>query len=156
MSTVCGRPQGGFLPMWTHVDRGRGGQKRDFFVDVINGWPPMSVAPLQANYYSEAFQTQDTDVSEFDAEAPQATASEELAQGPYVAAKTGLKPTTFQTKGVESTNEPPCPTIISLKDFHCCIACLLRHCCVLGFDCLLRCLFRHYTTSSSRACFNMQ
>ena len=25
--------------MWTHVDRG--GQKRDFFVDVINGWPPM-------------------------------------------------------------------------------------------------------------------
>src|SRR6218665_3585672 len=29
---------GGFVPcgrMWT----GRGGQKRDFFVDVINGWP---------------------------------------------------------------------------------------------------------------------
>ena len=25
--------------MWTHVDRGSGGQKRDFFVDVINGWP---------------------------------------------------------------------------------------------------------------------
>ena len=25
--------------MWTHVDRGKGGQKRDFFVDVINGWP---------------------------------------------------------------------------------------------------------------------
>jgi len=24
--------------MWTHVDRGEG-QKRDFFVDVINGWP---------------------------------------------------------------------------------------------------------------------
>ena len=69
----------------------------------------MSVAPLQANYYSEALQTQYTDVSEFDAEAPQATANEGLAQGPYVAAKTGLKPTTFQTKGVQSTNEPPCP-----------------------------------------------
>jgi len=88
-------------------------------------------------------------VSEFDAEAPQATASEGLAQGPYVAAKTGLKPTTFQTKGVESTNEPPCPTIISLQDFHCFIVCLLRHCSVLGFDCPLPCFFRHYTISSA-------
>jgi len=25
--------------MWTNVDRGEGVQKRDFFVDVINGWP---------------------------------------------------------------------------------------------------------------------
>ena len=24
-----------------HVDRGEGGQKRDIFVDVINGWPLM-------------------------------------------------------------------------------------------------------------------
>src|SRR6218665_2766169 len=34
MSTVSGRPQrgeGGVRPMWTHVDRGEGGQKRDFF-----------------------------------------------------------------------------------------------------------------------------
>src|SRR6218665_785273 len=69
--------------------------------------------------------------------------------GLYVAAKTGLKPTTFQTKGVESTNEPPCPTIISLQDFHCFIVCLLRHCSVLGFDCLLPCFFRHYTISSA-------
>jgi len=46
-------------------------------------------------------------VSEFDAEAPQATESEGLAQGPYLAAKTGLKPTTFQTKAVESTNNAP-------------------------------------------------
>ena len=55
----------------------------------------ISVASLQANYHSEALQTQYTDVSEFDAEAPQATASEGLAQGPHLAAKTGLKPTTF-------------------------------------------------------------
>src|SRR6218665_1978595 len=55
----------------------------------------------------------------------------------YVAAKMGLKPTTFQTKGIKSTNEPPCPTIISLQDFHCFIVCLLRHCSVYGFDCLL-------------------
>jgi len=36
MSTACGRPQGGSGPcgrIWT----GGGGQKTDFFVDVING-----------------------------------------------------------------------------------------------------------------------
>ena len=35
MSTVCGRPQGEGGP--AHVDRGS--QKRDLFVDIINGWP---------------------------------------------------------------------------------------------------------------------
>jgi len=51
-------------------------------------------------------------VSEFHAEALQAIASKGLAQGHYmyVTAKAGFKPTTFQTKGVESANEPPCPT----------------------------------------------
>ena len=49
-------------------------------------------------------------VSEFHAEAPQATASEGLAQGPYMAAGAGFEPTTLRTKGDESTNEPPRPT----------------------------------------------
>ena len=49
-------------------------------------------------------------VSEFHAKAPQATASEGVAQGPYVAARVGLEPATLWTKGVETTNEPPCPT----------------------------------------------
>src|SRR6218665_921699 len=32
--------------MWTHVDRGEGEglTKRDFFVDVINGWPHTTLA----------------------------------------------------------------------------------------------------------------
>ena len=47
--------------------------------------------------------------SEFYAEAPQATASEGLAQGPYEAAIAGFEPTTLRTKGDESTNEPPRP-----------------------------------------------
>jgi len=42
MSTVCGRPQEGEGGP-AHVDAcgqgGGGDQKRDFFVDVINGWP---------------------------------------------------------------------------------------------------------------------
>ena len=49
-------------------------------------------------------------VSEFHAEAPQATANEGLAQWFCVAARARFEPTTFQTKGVESTNEPPRPT----------------------------------------------
>ena len=48
-------------------------------------------------------------VSEFHAEAPQATSSEGLAQGPYVATRAGFEPATLRTKGDESTNEPPLP-----------------------------------------------
>ena len=42
----------------------------------------------------------------------QATASEGLAQGPYIylTAREGFEPTTLRTKGDESTNEPPHPT----------------------------------------------
>jgi len=49
-------------------------------------------------------------VPEFHAEMPQATASEGLAQGPFVVAKAEFEPTTLQTKGDEPTNEPPRPT----------------------------------------------
>ena len=48
----------------------------------------ISIAPLQVHCYSEALPTQDT-LLEFHAEAPQATASEGLAQGPYVAVGAG-------------------------------------------------------------------
>src|SRR6218665_3619991 len=46
-------------------------------------------------------------VSEFHAEAPQATTSEGLAQGPYVAVRAGFEPATLRTKGAKSTNELP-------------------------------------------------
>ena len=46
---------------------------------------------------------------EFHAEAPQATVSEGLAQGPYMAARAGVKPMTLRTKGVDSTNAPHTP-----------------------------------------------
>ena len=41
---------------------------------------------------------------EFHVEAPQATVSEGLAQGPYVAARAGVEPMTLRTKGVDSTS----------------------------------------------------
>ena|SRR6218665_1455365 len=75
------------------------------FIQVI------SIAPLQVHYYSR--HSRGT-VPEFLAEAPQATASEGLAQCPYVAARTGFEPATLRTKGVESTNAPPQST----ENFH--------------------------------------
>jgi len=47
-------------------------------------------------------------VPEFSAEAKQATVSEGLVQGTYVAARTGVEP---MTKGVDFTNEPNTPHV---------------------------------------------
>src|SRR6218665_3951363 len=44
-------------------------------------------------------------------EALQATASEGLAQGPYVETRAGFEPTTIRSKGIDSTNSPPRPTM---------------------------------------------
>jgi len=49
-------------------------------------------------------------VPEFHVNAPQATVSEELAQGPYVVATAGVEPVTLRTKGVDSSNAPSRPT----------------------------------------------
>ena len=43
----------------------------------------------------------------------EANVSEGLAQGLYVVATVGVEHMTLRTKGVDSTNEPPCPTIQS-------------------------------------------
>ena len=59
----------------------------------------ISVVPLQV--HSETLQL------EFHGKVPQATASEGLTQGPYMAARAGFEPTTLWTKGDEYTNEPP-------------------------------------------------
>ena len=50
-------------------------------------------------------------MSEFHAEAPQLSASEGLAQGPYVAARARFERTTLRMIGVESINEPPILTL---------------------------------------------
>ena len=67
---------------------------------------------LQVIYYSEALRHSTDTVLEFHPEAPQATASEGFAQGPYVAARAGVEPTTLRAIGIDSTNEPPCPVAI--------------------------------------------
>ena len=45
-------------------------------------------------------------MSEFHAEAPEATASEGLAQVVYVAARAVFEPTILQSKGIDSTTPP--------------------------------------------------
>src|SRR6218665_23614 len=62
----------------------------------------ISIAPLQAHYHSKALPHSTDTVSQCHVEAPPATESEGLAQGPYVA---GFEPATLPTKGAESTNE---------------------------------------------------
>src|SRR6218665_61114 len=67
----------------------------------------ISIAPRKSTTTQRRSQHSTDTVSEFHAESPQVTLSEELAHGPYVAARAGFEPAILRTKGVESTNEPP-------------------------------------------------
>ena len=55
---------------------------------------------------------------EFLTEAPQETASEGLAQGPYVAARAGVETMTLRTKDVDSTKVPLRPRLIMTLSTH--------------------------------------
>ena len=64
--------------------------------------PNISRAPLQVHYYSEVLPTTAFILCRSKhAEVLQATASEGLAQGPYVAAIAGFEPVTLWTQGTE-------------------------------------------------------
>jgi len=69
------------------------------------------MTPLQVHYHPELFPTQHGVYVGVSDEVLLATASERLAQGPYVEVRAGFESKTLRTKGAESTNEPPCPTI---------------------------------------------
>ena len=55
-------------------------------------------------------------VSEFHAEAHRQL-GKGLAQGPYMAARAGVEPTTLWLKAIDSTKAPPCPTPSASKHF---------------------------------------
>src|SRR6218665_1085142 len=69
------------------------------------------IAPLQVLYYSEALQT--TARIPYRSFTPKrnATVGKKLAQGPYMAARAGVEPTTLRLKAIDSTKAPPCPTM---------------------------------------------
>ena len=74
-------------------------------------------------------------MSEFHAEGPQATASEGLAQGPYiyVAVREEFELTTIRLTAIDSTNEPPRSPFSSIQLlfrqelFHQCSFEFIRH-----------------------------
>src|SRR6218665_1088162 len=69
--------------------------------------PAISIAPLQVLYYSRLQHGYCIGVSRRSA---QATAGKGLAQGPDVAARAGVEPTTLWLKVIISTKAPPRPT----------------------------------------------
>src|SRR6218665_2100122 len=73
--------------------------------------PAISIAPLQVLYYSEALPTTARILyRSFTPKRPQATAAKGLAQGPYVAARAGVEPTTLWLRVIISTKAPPRPS----------------------------------------------
>ena len=49
----------------------------------------------------------------------QATVGKGLAQGPYMAARAGVEPTTLQLKVIASTKAPPRPTWLNVDSIKC-------------------------------------
>src|SRR6218665_1690898 len=70
----------------------------------------ISIAPLQVHYYSEALPTTARILYQSFTLKRTATAGKRLAQGPYMAAIAGVKPTTLRLKYIDSSKAPPCPT----------------------------------------------
>src|SRR6218665_972530 len=73
---------------------------------------PISIASLQVHcyYYSERYRHSTDTVPKFHCEArTQATVSEGLAQGPYVAKRGSVEPMILRTKSVDSSNASPTP-----------------------------------------------
>src|SRR6218665_1731340 len=75
--------------------------------------PAISIAPLQVLYYSEALPTTARILYRSFTPKRTATAGKGLAQGPYMAARAGVEPTTLRLRVIASTNAPPCPTLSS-------------------------------------------
>ena len=73
---------------------------------------PMHVLDAPVLYYTQKHSRHSMDTAlEFHAEAPQATVSEGLAQGLYVASRVGVEPMRLRRKGVDSVKAPLRPKI---------------------------------------------
>ena len=70
----------------------------------------ISIVPLQVHYYAAALPTRNGYCAGVSRRSSQATVSRGLAQGPYVAARAGVEPTTLWLRVIDLTNAPPRPT----------------------------------------------
>src|SRR6218665_528605 len=107
---LCGRPHGAGPPFPLSTCVHLSPTPSPLRVDGINGWPLTQksfwifLKRLFKSTTTQRRSRHSTDtVSEFHAEAPQATVSEGFAQGPYVAARDGFKPTALQTTAIDSS-----------------------------------------------------
>src|SRR6218665_1168855 len=72
----------------------------------------LSIAPLQVLYTTQrCSRLQQGYCIGVSRRSAQATVGKGLAQGPYVAARAGVEPTTLRLRVIASTNEPPRPTL---------------------------------------------
>src|SRR6218665_1056812 len=70
---------------------------------------PFLIALLTEEAFQKRSRPHQLTLSEFTCRNLQATVSEGLAQGLYMAARAGFKPMTLWSKGIDSTNAPPRP-----------------------------------------------
>jgi len=84
----------------------RGSPRREF----ISFIPAISIAPLQYSTTQRRSQLQHGYCIGVSCRSAQATEGKGLAQGPYVAARAVVEPTTLWLKVIDSTNAPPRPT----------------------------------------------
>src|SRR6218665_623612 len=79
----------------------------------------ISIAPLQVHYYSEALPTTARKLYQSFKPNRTATVGKGLAEGPYMAARARVEPTTLRLKAIDSTKAPPCPTTQKQTDIDC-------------------------------------
>ena len=97
---------------WQVISRiSKGSQNILIYNFIIHSFiPAISTAPLQVLYYSEALPTTARILYRRFTPKRTGNAGKGLAQGPYMAARAGVEPTTLQLRVIASTNAPPCPT----------------------------------------------
>src|SRR6218665_3353457 len=72
--------------------------------------PAISIAPLQSSTTQRRSRLQHGYCIGVSRRSAQATVGKGLAQGPYMAARAGVEPTTLRLKVIVSTKAPPRPT----------------------------------------------
>src|SRR6218665_3014115 len=127
--------------------------------------PAFSIAPLQHSTIQRRSRLQHGYCIGVSRQSAQTTAGKGLAQGPYVAARAGVEPTTLRLKVIASTKAPPrphygsvCETLWTLCVCLCVCVCVCV--CVSGCVCGCVCAFEVYicihTSQIENQCFGTE
>src|SRR6218665_2345658 len=80
-----------------------------YFHSFIHSFWPFLKRPFKSSTTQRRSRLQHGYCIELSRRSAQATVGKELAQGPYMAARAGVEPTTLRLKAIDSTKAPPCP-----------------------------------------------